>query len=206
MNVHLNGPAGSPSRKAHLRSDILSHRRELSATDLDIAARTVLAALLAGLRLPAGSTVAAYSPVATEPGGKLTRALSGAGHRVLLPVVLPDLDLDWAEYTGKQHLTAKGLSEPDGPTLGTDAVAQVDALVVPALAVDTDGVRLGKGGGCYDRALTRVGPGVPVVALLHDGEWPRMVPREPHDRPVTAVVTPSGGYVNLGTRTRPRSS
>lgn len=202
MNVHLNDLAESPSRKAHLRSDIVSHRRNLSATDLDAAAGAVLTALLTGLRLPAGSTVAAYAPLATEPGGKLTRALSNAGHRVLLPVVRPDLDLEWAEFTGSQHTTDRGLSEPDGPSLGVGAVATADALVVPALAVDADGTRLGKGGGCYDRALARVAAGVPVIALLHDGEWPRAVPREPHDRPVTAVVTPSGGFVALDTRPR----
>lgn len=199
MNVHLNGPAGSPSPKAHLRSDIVSHRRKLSATDLDTAAEAVLTALLTGLRLAAGSTVAAYVPVGSEPGGNLTQALSDAGHRVLLPVVLPDLDLDWAEYSRVLRSTERGLSEPDGPRLGTGAVAAAGALVVPALAVGADGFRLGKGGGCYDRALARVAPGVPVVALLHDGEFPRAVPREAHDRPVTAVVTPGGGFVSLTT-------
>ncbi|MGH8877965.1 MAG: 5-formyltetrahydrofolate cyclo-ligase [Stackebrandtia sp.] len=182
-----------------MRTDILSHRKELSARDLDGAAEKVLPALLRNLGIPVNSTVAAYAPLGTEPGGYLTKALSDAGHRVLLPVVLDDLDLDWAQYTGAQHTTHRGLSEPDSKPLGAEAVAGVDALVVPALAVGSDGYRLGRGGGCYDRALARVGPGVPIVALLHDGEWPRAVPREPHDRPVTAVVTPSEGYVSLGT-------
>lgn len=197
LNDHPNEPASAPSRKAHLRSDIVSHRRNLSATDLDIAAAAVLSALSTGLRLPAGSTVAAYAPIGTEPGGNLTQTLSDAGHRVLLPVLCADLDLDWAVFDGAQHTTAKGLSEPDGPRLGRAAIGEVAAVVAPALAVGRDGSRLGKGGGCYDRALARVAAGVPVVALLHDGEFPREVPRLAHDRPVTAVVTPSRGWVEL---------
>ena len=63
---------------------------------------------------------------------------------------------------------------------------------MPALAVDRRGMRLGRGGGCYDRALGRVPRGTPVCALLHDGELLDEVPCEPHDRPVTHVVTPTG--------------
>ena len=64
--------------------------------------------------------------------------------------------------------------------------------MVPALAVGASGTRLGRGGGSYDRALARVRPGVPVLALLYDGELLDEVPAEPHDRAVTLVVQPSG--------------
>ena len=63
--------------------------------------------------------------------------------------------------------------------------------MVPALAVDARGMRLGRGGGSYDRALARVGPARLVLALLYDGECPVIVPAEPHDRPVTGAVTQS---------------
>jgi 5-formyltetrahydrofolate cyclo-ligase len=53
-------------------------------------------------------------------------------------------------------------------------------------------MRLGRGGGSYDRALGRVPVGTFVCALLYDGEVLDDVPRGPHDRPVTAVATPSG--------------
>ncbi len=78
--------------------------------------------------------------------------------------------------------------------LGVDAVRSVDALLVPALAVDAAGSRLGRGGGSYDRALARVPAGTPVAALLFDDEVLALdaVPRDAWDRPVTAVVTPSG--------------
>jgi 5-formyltetrahydrofolate cyclo-ligase len=70
-------------------------------------------------------------------------------------------------------------------------------VVVPAVAVDARGVRLGRGGGSYDRALARVAPDTLVVALLHDGEVVEELPYEPHDRRVDAVITPSGGLVML---------
>ncbi|MFC4067370.1 5-formyltetrahydrofolate cyclo-ligase [Actinoplanes subglobosus] len=89
----------------------------------------------------------------------------------------------------------RGLREPDGPRLGVDAVRSVDLLLVPALAVGLDGIRMGRGGGSYDRVMARLPePGPLIVALLHDGEDVGSVPAEPHDRRVHAVITPTGGF------------
>lgn len=65
---------------------------------------------------------------------------------------------------------------------------------MPAVAVDRTGLRLGRGGGSYDRALARVGPAILTVALLYDGELVSRLPAEPHDQRVRAAVTPSGGW------------
>ena len=62
------------------------------------------------------------------------------------------------------------------------------------VAVDPAGGRLGQGGGWYDRVLEHVRPEVPVVALVHEDEVVDEVPREPHDRLVTAYVTPEGWW------------
>ena len=88
---------------------------------------------------------------------------------MILPVLLPDLDLDWAVHTGSLD-RRRGLLEPAGPTLGVDAVATADVVLAPGLAVDRTGMRLGKGGGSYDRALGRVPVGTPVCVLLYDDE------------------------------------
>ena len=121
-------------------------------------------------------------------------ALLAAGKRVLLPVLLPDLDLDWAVHTGDAGLgsASRGLLEPTGPRLGVDAIATPDVVLVPGLAVSPTGLRLGRGGGSYDRALTRVPVGTFTCVLLHDDEVGLDVPAAPHDRPVTAVATPRG--------------
>jgi 5-formyltetrahydrofolate cyclo-ligase len=66
-------------------------------------------------------------------------------------------------------------------------------MLVPALAVDRTGMRLGRGGGSYDRTLARAGTAL-TVALLHDGELVDHVPAEAHDRPVRATVTPGAGF------------
>ncbi|MGH3715760.1 MAG: 5-formyltetrahydrofolate cyclo-ligase [Micromonosporaceae bacterium] len=147
-------------------------------------------------------TVAAYLPFGTEPGAQaepsLPDALVAAGWRVLLPVLLPDLDLDWAVYEGALAPARYGLREPVGAQLGQAAISTVDAVIAPAVAVDRRGVRLGRGGGSYDRALARVPAGVPVIVPLYDGELVDAVPAEPHDVRVTAVVTPSRGLVRVG--------
>jgi 5-formyltetrahydrofolate cyclo-ligase len=82
--------------------------------------------------------------------------------------------------------------QPTEPVRGPATVARADIVIVPALAVDAAGNRLGRGGGSYDRALARVGGQVPTIALLYDGELRPSVPAEPHDRPVRAVASPQG--------------
>jgi 5-formyltetrahydrofolate cyclo-ligase len=141
------------------------------------------------------ATVAAYVSVGSEPGtGLLLDALVAAGRRVLVPVVLPDLDLDWTVYTGRDDLApaVRGLLEPTGPRLGVDAVGSADVVLVPGLAVSGTGDRLGQGGGCYDRALARVPAGTPVAVVLYDDEVGLAVPTDPHDVPVGFALTSSG--------------
>ncbi|MGC5343606.1 5-formyltetrahydrofolate cyclo-ligase [Streptomyces sp. DT171] len=186
------------SRKNTLRGELLAARRLLTREDVAEAA-TVLAR--EALRLPelaGASTVAAYVSVGSEPGTRaLLDALRARGVRVLLPVLLPDNDLDWALYGGADHLVpaARGLSEPDGIRLGPDSVLDADAVLLPGLAVDERGMRLGRGGGSYDRVLARLAAAdahPALVVLLYDDEVVARVPEEPHDHPVDAVVTPAG--------------
>lgn len=142
-------------------------------------------------------TVAAYVSIGGEPSTHaLLDRLRAAGVRVLLPVLMPDNDLDWALYEGAERLEAAdwGLLEPTGERLGPKAVGEADVVLLPGLAVDRNGLRLGRGGGSYDRVLERLeraSAPASLVVLLYDAEVLEEVPAEPHDRQVHAAVTPS---------------
>lgn len=185
--------------KSTLRAELLTARRAMPPQRRRTADDKLVRALLEALR--GAETVAGFLPFGSEPCATATPslpdALRAAGLRVLLPVLLPDLDLDWAGYDGRLTPAGRGLREPVGPRLGLAAIAMVDAVVVPAVAVDRVGVRLGRGGGSYDRALARVPAGVPLIVPLYESEWVARLPSDSHDRTVTAVLTPDHGMVRL---------
>ncbi|HLN78393.1 MAG TPA: 5-formyltetrahydrofolate cyclo-ligase [Nocardioidaceae bacterium] len=183
------------AQKLALRDQLLTARRRhpLAAARED--AEAIADHLLRTPEVRRAATVALYISLTNEPGtGPLVERLHALGRRLILPVLLPDNDLDWAAYEGPDHLlpVSRGLLEPTGRRLGPEAVATADVVLCPGLAVDQRGYRLGRGGGSYDRALARVPVGTFVCTLLYDGELLEQVPAEAHDRPVTAIATPSG--------------
>jgi 5-formyltetrahydrofolate cyclo-ligase len=183
------------AQKVALRDRLLTERRRRPLLEVGEDAVAIAQHLAGTDEVRRAATVAAYVSVGQEPGtGPLLDLLAAAGKRVILPVLLPDNDLDWAAYDGPDSLVAagRGLLEPLGRRLGPEAVATADVVLTPALAVDRTGMRLGRGGGSYDRALGHVPVGTFVCALLYDGELLDRVPHDDHDRPVTAVVTPTG--------------
>ena len=196
----MHAADGFAARKTALRDQLVTTRGRRSLLEVSEGARAIARHLVESPEVRRAATVAAYVSIGTEPGtGPLLDALTAMGRRVILPVVLPDLDLDWAVYHGPENLARarRGLLEPTGERLGLDAVATADVVLTPGLAVDRTGMRLGQGGGCYDRALGRVPVGTFTCTLLYDGELLDEVPAAAHDRRVTAVVTPEAGVVRL---------
>lgn len=189
--------------KADLRAAILRSRRGLPAHEHDAEAHA-LASHAAALVTP-GQTVCAYVPVGSEPG---SRDLIDGLHRrevtVLLPVARHDKagvaqPLQWGEYRPGVLVQARfGLLEPAAPWLGPDAVADASLLLVPALAVDRLGTRLGRGAGFYDRTLRLVAASARLVAVVRDDELVERLPAEPHDVAMTHALTPRRGLVALG--------
>ncbi|MGW0533485.1 5-formyltetrahydrofolate cyclo-ligase [Streptomyces sp. NPDC003032] len=192
---------GQPTKRT-LRRDFLTVRSGLTGDDAEKAAAVLAEHALELDELAGARTVAAYVSVGSEPGTRvLLDALHTRGTRVLLPVLLADNDLDWAAYDGEgslvrvRHPGKIELLEPAGARLGPEAVLEADAVLLPGLAVDARGTRLGRGGGSYDRVLARLeraGADPALVVLLYDSEVVARVPAEAHDHPVHAVVTPSG--------------
>jgi len=204
----LAGPESLPTgggdlavAKSALRARLLAARRELTVGQRAAASRSLRDAVLALPETEMAGTVAAYYSVGTEPDTHgLVFALWKRGAYVLLPLLQPDGDLDWASYEGPDSLAAgpRGLLEPTERPRGVTAITSADLIIVPAVAVDRAGARLGRGGGSFDRALARVGPAVLTVALLYDGELVDQVPAGEHDIAVRAAAFPERGISRFG--------
>ncbi|MEO6144687.1 MAG: 5-formyltetrahydrofolate cyclo-ligase [Dermatophilaceae bacterium] len=191
-----------PQDKQSLRRQLRAQRRSLApqrdrGIDADAIAAT-LSAFLDTLPLTSSGTgehsaysrppcVAIYRSTPVEPPTEaLADMLHARGVSVLVPETLPDLDLEWRE------LRADG---SEGPRLGLEAIGAARVILTPALAIDHEGTRLGQGGGCYDKALPRRHPDAVVVALVNDEEYAAwLLPHDPHDVGVNAVITPGGGF------------
>lgn len=188
--------------KPLLRSELLQARREVP-TEVRQAESAQLCSHLKRA-VDGADTVCAYVPMGTEPGSQdILDVLFRLCGTVLLPVVHtgPDgeyLPLQWGRYVPGGLVAGRfGTQEPAAPRLAPSAVASADVVLVPALAVDRRGVRLGRGGGFYDRSLSFCRPGARLVAVVRDSELVDELPGEPHDVPMTHALTPGGGLTRL---------
>lgn len=188
--------------KAELRAAILAARRAVPAHEHDADAHALVGH--ATTLISAGETVCAYVPVGSEPGSlALIDSLHHRGVRVLLPVAMYDTagvpqPLQWGEYMPGQLVEGRfGLREPKGPWLAPESVARATTLLIPALAVDRSGVRLGRGAGFYDRSLRRVSRSARLIAVVRDAEFVDRLPAQPHDVSMTHALTPQRGLVTL---------
>lgn len=172
------------AEKALARSALSQARAERLSVPGETAERT--AALLT-LAAP-GDTVAAYVSFGTEP--ETAPALAGwlaAGVRVLLPLVLADRDLEFRVYEGTLVTGRLGMACPP-PSAPIVPLEEASLVVVPALACDRAGRRLGRGGGSYDRALPRASGSALTVAVVYPEELWTTVPAEEHDQRVRGVL------------------
>lgn len=174
------------AERAAVPAEVRSQEADALASAVGILAATV-----------AGSTVCCYLPFGSEPGSaRLVDAVAAAAGRVLLPVVPPEPGpLLWARYDGVDALVSgpfRGMLEPSGPRLSAAEIGVAQLVLVPALAVDVQGVRLGRGAGYYDRSLPLAADDAELVAVVRDAEFVPELPAEPHDVRMTGVVTPNG--------------
>ena len=150
------------------------------------------ALLLSAPEVKSAITIAAYWSLPHEPDThELLNFLRGEV-RILLPIVLADWNLDWAEWNGEELVSKKGLWEPSGPRLGIAAISEANVIITPGLGGDARGARLGQGGGCYDRAFKLAGITPWRVMLLHDEEFSTTnLFEDEHDERVDAIATPT---------------
>lgn len=173
----------APATKRAMREWIRLERQQHDPRSREADAWGLAAVALEQPEIARARCVAAYESTGLAPGTQpLRQVLRSTGVRVLLPLLLDDGHLDWS--VDGDHLDL----------LGQDGIRQAEVVIIPALAVDTLGNRLGQGGGFYDRTLRTIGRAVTVFALMYETEVldaaVEPVPAEPHDRPVDAVITP----------------
>ena len=173
--------------KQDLRQQARVRRQALDAPDFAAA----LAQHAPALNLRAGSIVGGYHALVDEadPSQLLAALVEQACHVAFPRVAARDAPLEF-------H------SVPDGEVLqpGTFGVREPlahwprvlpDLLLVPLLAFDAEGARLGYGGGFYDRTLAAM-PAVPAIGIAYAGQQVAFIPRDAHDRTLTAILTEQG--------------
>lgn len=158
------------------------------------------------LNLPEIASAAAvmvYGPSPEEVDiSVLEFALRERGTRVAFPRVAGprQLTLHWVDQPAKLVGGAFGLREP-APDAPLARLSDLSAIIVPGVAFDPAGNRLGFGGGFYD-ALLSSGDGLPVsIGVAYDEQIVSEVPCHPHDRPMDVVVTPTSVYRRSTTKT-----
>jgi len=197
----------SGDEKGQLRGRIRAARRERLCADIDGSLRTLSGEAISNLVLgelnrlspitsaSSANIVAVYVSTETEPNTAILRAaLRAAGATVLIPRVSGE-SLEWCVDDDQLSLMESrwGIAEPTGPAVGSGAAPLLasSAIVVPALAIDASGFRLGQGGGFYDRALAELGntDRPIVIGVIYDDEFISTVPRETHDIQIDVIVT-----------------
>lgn len=176
--------------KSDLRRLAEAHRKTLAHPDHAAA----LAVFADALEIPAGAVVAGYCAFRDEADPKLLMlALAERGHVLALPAMVEKgAALRFQRWCDGDALCrhAYGVSEP----LPDAEIVVPAVLLVPLLAYDRDGYRLGYGGGFYDRTLAELRAKGPVVAIgiAYAGQEIAEVPRGPHDQRLDAVLTEDG--------------
>lgn len=181
-------------QKRALRAELRERRRNLTSTELESFSASLTQHLTALVTETGARSIACYLSRPTEPNTRpfLNWALE-RGIRVLFPISREDGLLDWTVgETGDEAEGLFGIDEAVGELLGPIAINDVDLIIVPAAAVDRDGMRMGWGRGYFDKTLGSMERCPPVYAVIFDNELRETVPQEVHDRPVDGVITPGG--------------
>lgn len=185
---------GLDNAKRALRADLRERRQQRTAPAADAETEALTAHLDALVERVGARSLSCYLPTSTEPETRpFMRAAIARGIRVLLPITRSDGLLDWtlADPQGEIAEGLFGTPEQAGELLSPLAVGEVDLMLIPAAAVDRNGMRLGWGRGYFDKTLGSMQNPPPVYAVIFDSEIVDDVPRDVHDQPVDGVVTPS---------------
>ncbi len=175
--------------KRPLREKLLAARRHCSAETCLHLSLLVQERFLAGATYRQAACIGLYSPVLNEVHTELVaRRCLDEGKRLAYPRVKGGL-IEFAEVAGLDELApgAFGVAEPVGGRMV--ALSEVDVLVVPGVAFDGAGYRLGYGKGCYDRVLAGCPGALERVGFAYEFQVVAELPVDSHDCRLTQLVT-----------------
>ncbi len=186
----------SPAEKADLRAQVIAARDSLTPTQRNAQSQACIAHLFALPEwLAAGSVLAYYSFGSELDTSALLEASLRPPRRLALPRIQrgaeASLALHWVDTADALVAGMWGIREPSADAQGL-ALNEVDLVVVPGVAFDHHGHRLGYGKGFYDRLLSGRAKTVRVVALALDCQLVETVPHTQHDQRIDLLVTPAG--------------
>jgi 5-formyltetrahydrofolate cyclo-ligase len=190
---------GAAARKAEQRRLVLARREALGpGRRVELSVR-IFARVLALEAFRSARTVLAYHSFGSEPAtAPFLREVLGRGRRLGLPRVnrqARELELYQVSDPDRDLVAGVwGIREPDPDRCPPLAVEELDFVLVPGVAFDTGGGRIGYGAGYYDRLLRRCPPGAALVAAAFEIQLVDAVPWEPHDHRVQRVVTEQHVY------------
>lgn len=144
--------------------------------------------LFLSARLPGAITTYKAMPAEVDVWSLVGRL---PGWRWLLPRIEDDHSLTWRDAHVDLEVHRWGMEQP-GPFGQSVPVHEIDVFLVPGLAFDRSGNRLGRGGGYYDRVLEHRRSDSLVIGVSSDARVLSAIPVEPHDRPMTHLATESG--------------
>jgi len=176
--------------KAEVRARVLAQRAGLSEEEIATRDGARTARALSELKKLSCNVVGCYVSVGREPGTlDLLAELADWGIGILLPWVSRDPGRPmWAQWSGEPMvLGPHGIPMPSTSPVSSEILADVDVIILPGLAATKTGIRLGRGSGWYDRALTYAH--CPRWLLLNDSEVLPALPQDPWDQGVTTLIT-----------------
>ena len=167
------------SNKSELREKFWQMRQEKSGHDNYLH-------LLDLPELKAANVITSYYPFAGEPNLiSLNEALIASGKTLLLPRIV-NKQMEFVKFEGQLVQRGK-FHEPAGNIF----IGEINVALIPALAIDKNGVRLGQGGGYYDRFLTKTS--AYRIGIIHEREYcKKPLPREWFDQTVEIIATENG--------------
>ena len=175
--------------KRQLRRIVKAAKESLSPAEKRVSAESIGRAIEALPQFAAARRILLYHSLPDEVATHIWIQKWQHTKTLYLPVVEGDT-LRVCPCEGDLHTGAYGIKEPGGESLADLSV--IDLVIVPGVAFDADGNRLGRGKGYYDRLLPQIA--APRVGVAYDCQIVEHIPADPHDIPMTLVVTPGRIY------------